>query len=80
MLKIIPAQLPHPYFTPTICDDNMVIVGYHGVNSSRYKSAYKIPVTNITSVGQHHRYDTPIYWIKLTDAIHWYTSLIPNLW
>ena len=76
----VPIKLPVPMFgfTPTISDDNMIIVGYHGVNSSRYRSAYKIPVANITSVDQHHRYDTPIHWIKLTDAIHWYTSLIPN--
>ena len=76
--RMVSVKLPVPMFgfTPIISDDYLVIVGYHGADSSRYKSAYKIPAVDITD--QRHKYDLPIRWIKLTDATHWYTSLIPN--
>ena len=76
--RMVPVKLPVPMFgfTPIISNDHLVIVGYHGADSSRYKSAYKIPAADITD--QRHKYDLPIHWIKLTGATHWYTSLIPN--
>ena len=73
-------KLPVPMFafTPTISDDHLLIVGYPGADM-RYKSAYKIPVANITaSLDQHHNSNTPTKWTKLTAADHWYTALVPS--
>ena len=66
-------------FTPTISDDHLLIVGYSGADTKGYKSAYKIPVANITaSIDQQHNSDTPTKWTELTAADHWYTALIPS--
>ena len=75
----MPIKLPEPMFSfkPIISDDHLLIVGYHGVDSSRYKGAYKIPVASITKSSQH-RHNAPTNWIKMTEATHWFTSLIPN--
>ena len=66
-------KLPVPMyaFTPTISDDYLLVVGY--------KSAYKMPVTNITSsIDQQHDSDTPTKWTELTAADHWWTALVPS--
>ena len=73
-------KLPVPMygFTPTISDDHLLIVGYSGDNI-RDKSAYKIPVANITaSIDQQHNSDTPTKWSKSTSADHWNTALVPS--
>ena len=72
-------KLPVPMwgFTPTISDDHLLIVGHVGANP--YRSAYKIPVTNITtSIDQQHNSDTPTKWTVLTAADHWCTALVPS--
>ena len=74
-------KLPVPMwaFTPTISDDQILIVGYSGANMKRNISAYKIPVANITaSIDQQHNSDTPTKWTELTAADHWQTALVPS--
>ena len=76
-------KLPVPMciFTPTISDDHLLIVGYYSTMKVN-KSAYKIPVANITaSTDQQHNSDTPTTptkWTKLTAADHWITALVPS--
>ena len=77
----ISIKLPVPMygFTPTISDDHLLIVGYYGADMKISKSAYKIPVANITaSIYQQHNSDTPTKWTELTAADHWETALIPS--
>ena len=74
-------KLPVPMygFIPNISDDHLLIVGYNKPNRKRHKSAYKIPVANITaSIDQQHNSDTPTKWTELTIADHWYTALVPS--
>ena len=74
-------KLPLPMFDfrPTISDDHLLIVGYAGADNRSYKSAYKIPVANITaSIDQQHNSDTPTKWTELTVADHWQTVPIPS--
>ena len=74
-------KLPVPMygFTPTISDDHLLIVGYYSTNMKGYKSAYKIPVANITvSIDQQHNSDTPTKWTELTATDHWDTALVPS--
>ena len=77
--QTVPIKLPEPMFgfTPIISDDHLLIVGYHGVYASRCKRAYKIPVGSITKSLQL-KHNAPIDWIKMAEATHWFTSLIPN--
>ena len=75
-------KLPVPMysFTPTISDGDLIILGYYGANMKTYKSAYKIPVTNITaSVDQQHNIDTSTKWTELTAADHYGTVVVPSL-
>ena len=75
-------KLPVPMygFTPTISDDHLVILDYADANMIRQRSAYKIPVANITSsIDRLHNSDTPTKWTELTAADHYYTSLVPSL-
>ena len=77
--QTVPIYLPEPMFgfTPIISDNHLVIVGYHNVYSSRSKCACKIPVAVITKSLQL-KHNVPTNWIKMTEATHWFTSLIPN--
>ena len=72
-------KLPVPTygFTPTISDDDLLIVGYGGEDTV-YKNAYKIPVANITASIDQHNSDTPTEWTELTAADHDCTALVPN--
>ena len=73
-------KLPVPMygFTPTISDDHLIIVGYSHPNGTN-KSAYKIPIANITaSIDQQHNSNTPTKWTELTAADHWVTALVPS--
>jgi len=64
-------------FTPTISDGDLIIVGYVNKDLMINKSAYKIPVTNITaSVDQHHNTDASTKWTELTAADHYKTALV----
>ena len=66
-------------FTPTISDDHLLIVGSYIGDKSRDRSAYKIPVANITaSTSQQYNCDTPTKWTKLTAADHWDTAIVPS--
>ena len=74
-------KLPVPMyvFTPTISDEQLLIVGYGGVGIKCYNGAYKIPVANITGLlDQQHNSDTPTKWTELTAADHQYTTLVPS--
>ena len=74
-------KLPVPMwgFTPTISNDHLLIVGYHGPNMECYNGAYKIPVANITALtNQQHNSDTPTKWTKLTVPDHMETALVPS--
>ena len=77
--QTVPIYLPEPMFgfTPIISDNHLIIVRYHNVYSSRSKRAYKIPVAVITKSLQL-KHNAPTNWIKMTEATHWFTSLIPN--
>ena len=73
-------KLPVPMyaFTPTISDDHLLIVGYGNSNGTN-KSAYKIPVANITaSINRQHNSDTSTKWTELTAADHWFTAPVPS--
>jgi len=75
-------KLPVPMclFIPTVSDGDLIIVDYCGKDFNTDKSAYKIPVTNITvSVDQQHNFDTPTKWTELTAADHFWTALVPSL-
>jgi len=80
-------KLPAPMwnFTPTIADDHLVIVGYHTANMQCCKSAYKIPVTNITnscnyqSDAEDQSNDASEGWITMSEATHWATSLVTGI-
>ena len=74
-------KLPVPMFafTPTVTsDDHLLIVGYDGA-VSRQKSAYKMPVTNITS-SNHPKLNSGTYteWTELTATNYWFTGLVPS--
>ena len=75
-------KLPVPMwgFTPTIIsDDHLLIVGYRIANMKKDKSAYKIPVANITASGdKQHNSDTPTKWTELTATDHWKAALVPS--
>ena len=76
----ISIKLPVPMyaFTPTISDDHLIIVGYHGADT-RYNGTYKIPVANITaSIEQQHNSDTPTKWTELTAPDLWHTTLVSS--
>jgi len=75
----ITIKLPIPMcaFTPTISYDDLLIVGYTGTDMKRYKSAYRISVATITSNDQQQNSDVSTKWTKLTDATHWYTTVVP---
>ena len=75
----VPVMLPEPMwgFTPTISDGYLIIVGYRDVDVQYDKSAYKIPVANITA-----SIDQPCNsyaWTELTSADHFYTAIVPSL-
>ena len=71
-------KLPVPMygFTPTISADHLIIVGYCDANMKGDRSAYKIPVTNITASIDQHNSDTPTKWTELTAADHRFTRLL----
>ena len=74
-------KLPVPMysFTPTISNNCLLIVGYYGANKKTNRSAYKLPVANITaSIDQQHKSDTLTKWTKITAAGHWDTALVPG--
>ncbi|XP_065908853.1 uncharacterized protein [Dysidea avara] len=67
------------FFTPIISDDHLVIVGYANADMRCDKSAYRIPVDDITRpVDQQQTSDTPTKWITMTDATDWCTALVPS--
>ena len=79
--KRVSIKLPVPMygFIPTVSDDNLLIVGFTGLDKRSYNGAYKLPVANVTvSIDQPHNSDTPTKWTKLTKADHWCTDIIPS--
>ena len=71
-------KLPVPMcvFTPTISDDHLLIVGYTGVNRTRERSTYKIPIANITA--SMDRYNKSSKWTEVTVHDHDCTTLVPS--
>ena len=71
-------KLPVPMycFTPTITsDDHLLIVSYAGAKIDRHKSAYTMPVANITaSNGQLN----PSIWIELAVVDYYYPAPVPS--
>ena len=71
--------VPMAAFKPIITDDHLLIVGYNDANLQCGNRAYKIPVDYITKSGdQQETSDTCSKWIKMTNATHWYTALVPS--
>jgi len=71
--------IPMGNFSPTISDDHLLIVGYTDASNKGNRSAYKIAVDDITKPDYHEQTsDTPTKWIKITDATHWLTALVPS--
>ena len=80
-LRKLSIKLPMPMygFKPIVSDDHLLIVGYGDKGMNANKSAYKIPVANITASGdQQHKNDTPTKWTELTEIDHWCTALVPS--
>jgi len=76
----ITLPVPMGNFSPTIANDHLLIVGYTDVDNKGSKSAYMIPVDNITRSGdQQQASDSSNQWISMTDATHWLTALVPLL-
>jgi len=74
-------NLPVPMadFIPIITDDDLLIVGYVAADMRCTKNAYKIPVDDITRLGdQQKTSDTPTKWTTMTNATHWDTALVPS--
>ena len=75
-------KLPIPMysFTPTITsDDHLLIVSYCDADMTSYKSAYIIPVANITaSVDQQHNSIISPKWTQLTVVDHYYPAPVPS--
>ena len=71
-------KLPVPMyaFTPTISDDHLIIVGYADANKTRQRSAYKIPVADITASIDNS--DILTKRTELTAADHWVTALVSS--
>ena len=72
-------KLPVPMciFVPTITsDDHLLIVNYTSVDMIPYKSAYKIPIANITA-----SINMPMKckWTEITATDRWYSVLLPSL-
>ena len=76
-------KLPVPMyeFIPTISDDHLLIVGYHGTDRIAKKSAYKLPIANITaSIEEQHKVtsSTSSRWTELSLLAHSSTVLVPS--
>jgi len=54
-------------------------VGYYDADGKISRSAYTIPVDDITRSGdQQQTSATPTKWVTMTPATHWNTALVPN--
>ena len=74
-------KLPIPMydFMPTVSNNHLLIVGYFGADRRGHRSAYEIPVANITaSIDQQHNTDTLTKWTELISAFQWRTTLVPS--
>ena len=78
-------KLPVPMydFSPTVSNDDLLVVGYTSIDTIRYKKAYKMLVSDIaaSTLTEHDQEcggPTPTKWTELTKADHWYTALIPS--
>ena len=74
-------NLPVPMyaFTPIIADDHYVIVGYSDADVKADKSAYTIPIDDMTKSGDLKKTSaTPTKWVTIPPATHWHTALVPS--
>ena len=71
-------DLPVPMvnFTPIIADNHVLIVGFTNSNMLLDKSAFKIPIDDITRPRKQRQMHTK--WITVTEAPHWRSRLIPS--
>jgi len=71
--------VPMSVFTPIIADENLLIVGYVGIDGQVHSDAYKIRVADITRSGsQKQTGDKPNKWITMTSADHVFITIVPN--
>ena len=75
--RTISTLLPVPMFNflPVTCSGHIFIVGYTSRDRQRRKNAYKIPITNITSLNQHRK---KYEWAEITSYVCVGATLIPN--
>ena len=66
-------------FTPTISDDYLLIVGYHGADMKSNNAAYKIPVDDITGSIEHCS-GMETKWTELTATDHLKTTPIASIY
>ena len=73
----VPINLPVPMclFTPTICDNHLLIVGYVGADMKTNKSAYKMSITALIDILSS---GTSTEWVKLTTADRYYVAVFTN--
>ena len=77
----VAVTLPVPMFafTPTICDDFLLIVGYTGANLKRCKNCFKIKVNDVLKLDRSHQQeakDLRINWIQMADTTYLHAALV----
>lgn len=75
--RIVTLRLPFPMFalTPTICNDNLCIVGYSNQDGS-FRNVYMIPAGSIASPLNTGNFKS---WNKLKRSSYHATALVPGL-
>ena len=73
----VPIKLPVPMclFTPTISDNDVVIVGYVGADMKTNKSAYKMQITVLIDLLNS---GTSTDWVSLTTADQYYAAVFTS--
>jgi len=70
--KKVLVNLPVPMyaFTPIICDDYLLVVGYTGADMKRYKNSFKVLVNDIVRLEEPHQQKVCTKWIPMADATY----------
>ena len=76
-------NLPVPMyaFTPTICDDYLLVVGYTGADVKRYKNSFKILISDIIKLVepcQPEAKDPRTKWIPMADTTYLHAAPVRN--
>ncbi|XP_065902784.1 uncharacterized protein [Dysidea avara] len=78
--KRVLLKLPVPMwgFTPSTCDDQLIIVGHHD-EVHRYNVPFMISFTDIISSVDHEDTSVNFVWVKLTPTHpYWSITVLPN--